>query len=304
MPLPARPQQRGQGPVGHLERDVVQGHEVAELLRAPSTMMLIRRFLSFERIHCEQRRHRDQRQHQRRRVGARRVELPELPPDPSGAVSVWPRSFPRPRDGAELAERAGGRQDDPVCDPPADRRQGDPAERLPPLAPSVLAACSCSSPISCSTGTTSRTTNGSETKIVARTIPGSAKRIWMPLSRSTSPNHPVRAVEEIQREADDDRRDRERQVDDGVEQRLAAKVGADQKQRASDPEDRVGDHGDRGNQDGQVEGMKSIRGGDRVNAGQARARRRGKRSSQRGSAAAPPGSRGRRCAAPTCRGCP
>ena len=43
------------------------------------------------------------------------------------------------------------------------------------LAPSVRAACSCSSPISCSTGTTSRTTKGSVTKIVASTIPGTAK---------------------------------------------------------------------------------------------------------------------------------
>ena len=60
------------------------------------------------------------------------------------------------------------------------------------FAPSVCAACSCSSPISCSTGTTSRTTNGSETKIVARIIPGIANRIWMPLSSNPPPNQPVR----------------------------------------------------------------------------------------------------------------
>ncbi len=47
-----------------------------------------------------------------------------------------------------------------------------------PLAPSVAAACSCSVPISRRTGTTSRTTNGSDTKIVASTIPGSAKTTW------------------------------------------------------------------------------------------------------------------------------
>ena len=45
-----------------------------------------------------------------------------------------------------------------------------------PLAPSVRAACSCSSPISRSVGTTSRATNGSDTKIVAITIAGVAKR--------------------------------------------------------------------------------------------------------------------------------
>ncbi len=59
-------------------------------------------------------------------------------------------------------------------------------------APSVSAACSCSVPISRSTGTTSRTTNGSETKIVARTIPGVEKITRMPLSISHSPNQPLR----------------------------------------------------------------------------------------------------------------
>ncbi len=39
-------------------------------------------------------------------------------------------------------------------------------------APSVAAACSCSVPISRSTGIVSRTTNGSETNIVARIMPG------------------------------------------------------------------------------------------------------------------------------------
>ena len=39
-------------------------------------------------------------------------------------------------------------------------------------APSVAAASSCSMPISRSTGTTSRTTNGSETNVVASRMPG------------------------------------------------------------------------------------------------------------------------------------
>ena len=59
-----------------------------------------------------------------------------------------------------------------------------------PLAPSVDAACSWSSPISCSTGVTSRTTNGSETKIVASTIPGTEKITRIPCSSSHGPNQP------------------------------------------------------------------------------------------------------------------
>jgi hypothetical protein len=60
-------------------------------------------------------------------------------------------------------------------------------------APSVQAASSCSVPISRSTGMTSRTTNGRDTKTVAITIAGSAKTIWMPCASSHGPNQPVRA---------------------------------------------------------------------------------------------------------------
>ena len=58
-------------------------------------------------------------------------------------------------------------------------------------APSVQAASSWSVPISRSTGTTSRTTNGSETKMVASTIPGSEKMMRMPWSASQPPNQPL-----------------------------------------------------------------------------------------------------------------
>jgi hypothetical protein len=60
------------------------------------------------------------------------------------------------------------------------------------FAPSVAAACSWSVPISRSTGITSRTTNGSETKIVASTMPGVEKTTRMPFSVSQSPNQPWR----------------------------------------------------------------------------------------------------------------
>ena len=59
-------------------------------------------------------------------------------------------------------------------------------------APRVRAASSCSVPISRSTGTTSRTTKGSETKIVASTIPGVEKITRMPCSASQPPNQPSR----------------------------------------------------------------------------------------------------------------
>ena len=57
-------------------------------------------------------------------------------------------------------------------------------------APSVQAASSWSVPTSRSTGITSRTTNGSVTKIVASTIPGVEKMISIPFSVSQPPNQP------------------------------------------------------------------------------------------------------------------
>ena len=57
-----------------------------------------------------------------------------------------------------------------------------------PLAPRVEAASSWSVPTSRRTGTTSRTTKGRHTKMVARIIPGSAKMTWMPASDAYWPS--------------------------------------------------------------------------------------------------------------------
>ncbi|EPQ77480.1 Sulfate transport system permease protein [Mycobacterium marinum MB2] len=57
--------------------------------------------------------------------------------------------------------------------------------------PKVAAACSWSVPNSCNTGSTSRTTNGRVTKMLARTIPGRPKMIRIPRSRSTKPRAPA-----------------------------------------------------------------------------------------------------------------
>ena len=62
------------------------------------------------------------------------------------------------------------------------------------FAPRLRAACSCSSPISVSTGTTSRITSGSATKQVAMIIPVPLKMILMPHSSSVGPNQPVRPL--------------------------------------------------------------------------------------------------------------
>jgi hypothetical protein len=59
-----------------------------------------------------------------------------------------------------------------------------------PEAPSVAAASSSPRPWSVINGISSRATNGKVTNIVASTMPGSAKMILMPWSRSSGPNQP------------------------------------------------------------------------------------------------------------------
>ena len=61
-----------------------------------------------------------------------------------------------------------------------------------PEDPSTFAASSCSWPCACISGISSRATNGTVTKTVARTMPGSAKMMRMSCSRSHSPNQPCR----------------------------------------------------------------------------------------------------------------
>ena len=62
------------------------------------------------------------------------------------------------------------------------------------VAPRVAAACSCSLPSSRKVGITSRATNGTDTKIVASTIAGSANRTWKPCADSQLPNQPPRGA--------------------------------------------------------------------------------------------------------------
>ena len=59
-----------------------------------------------------------------------------------------------------------------------------------PPAPSDSAASSSSVPCSCISGISSRATKGKVTKIVASTMPGTAKMIWMLCSISHGPSQP------------------------------------------------------------------------------------------------------------------
>jgi hypothetical protein len=62
------------------------------------------------------------------------------------------------------------------------------------FAPRLWAACSCSIPISSSTGTISRIISGSATKVVAMMMPGVEKMTWKPMLDSVGPNQPLRPL--------------------------------------------------------------------------------------------------------------
>ena len=103
-------------------------------------------------------------------------------------------------------------------------------------APSVRAASSSSSPISSSTGTTSRIVNGMQMKIVTSTIDGNAKMIWMPRSWKNGASQPPGPNRITAREPDRHRRERERQVDQRVHQAPPVEPLAHQHPRDDDAE--------------------------------------------------------------------
>jgi hypothetical protein len=88
-------------------------------------------------------------------------------------------------DGAELADRAGSRENHAVRDGPTDRWERDLAEGLERRGAERLGRLLLLRPVSRRTGTTSRTTNGSDTNIVASTMPGTANRTLMPWPASS-----------------------------------------------------------------------------------------------------------------------
>ena len=81
---------------------------------------------------------------------------------------------------AELTHVPGIAQDYAVQHTPADVRPSDAPEHCRPLAPRLTAAMSSSGPTASITGISSRTTNGSVTKVVTRISPGVAKMTLMP----------------------------------------------------------------------------------------------------------------------------
>ena len=133
----------------------------------------------------------------------------------SVSVSVRPGDLAGDdRDGAELAERAGGREDDAVGEAPADRRQRDPPEHLQAAGAERARR---PAPGRCPPRAARAPPRAPRTAARRRSWPAPCPGVEKITYGRAEPA--VAAPDEDQREADDDRRDRERQVDQRVEQR-------------------------------------------------------------------------------------
>ena len=85
--------------------------------------------------------------------------------------------------------------------------------------------------------------------------------MWWPKRKLAEPA--VAGVEQVEREADDDRRERHRQVDDRVHEAHAGNAMPHDREAAEDPEDRVQGNGDDGDLDRQLQRMHRVGARDR-----------------------------------------
>ena len=108
-------------------------------------------------------------------------------------------------------------------------------------------------------GTTSRTISGSDTNAVAITMPGRAKMMSMPWPLNQLPMRGLAAVDEDQRQADHHRRHGQRQVDQLVDDALAAEVVAHEQERRDHAEDRVQHDRAAGDDERHLEGVQGAR---------------------------------------------
>ena len=119
----------------------------------------------------------------------------------------------------ELAEDPGGGEGDPVGEAPADGRERDPPEDLPRTGSErggglLLVGADLLEDRQDGAGDV----GDARRTPSAMTIPGIEKMTWMPVRGQPAAEPAGPAVDEHEGQADHDRRDRDRQVDGGVEQ--------------------------------------------------------------------------------------
>ena len=127
-----------------------------------------------------------------------------------------------------------------------------------PLAPRARAASSSSCPCACSSGISSRATKGKVTKIVARTIPGTAKMICRSCRASHGPSTSLQAEKQHVDQAGHDRRDRKRQIDQRDQQTLAEELELADGPGCGHPKHQIQGNGNGRGQQGQADRRQRI----------------------------------------------
>ena len=168
------------------------------------------------------------------------------------------------RDGTVLAERAGGREDDAIGDAPADRGEGDPPEGLGlggAEGPGglVLVRADLAEHGDHLTDDERERHEDRRQHDPRRRVDDLDSVLGEPVAEPA-----LLAVNEDERESDDDRRKRERQADQGVDKpRAVLGRPAHERERAGDSEDRVGGHRDQDGDQRQLERCDERRVGER-----------------------------------------
>ena len=119
-----------------------------------------------------------------------------------------------------------------------------------PLAPRVNAASSSAVPCCCMSGISSRATNGTVTKSVASTMPGTAKMIRTPCAVEPLAEQTLRAKQQNEDKTRHDRRHGERKIDQGYEGAFAPEAELRHAPSRREPEGRIDRHNDRRDRQG------------------------------------------------------
>ena len=161
-------------------------------------------------------------------------------------VLVWPRIWPETTDDrAELAHGAGIAEQHAVEQRPSDVGQRHRPERLPAGGAERQRRLLVAVPCSCISGISSRATKGKVTKIVASTMPGTAKMISMPWRFEPWPEPALRAEQQHDRPGPTTTGETENGRSISVIRKaLALEVELGDRPGGGDAEDEVERHGD------------------------------------------------------------
>src|SRR5207248_3928966 len=245
LPLPLGPSSATSPPLSTVSETESSATKSPKRFETSRTSIAIDPLLGLEDAHRDQGQYGQSGQEHGARVGPGQVE---------GLVGVLDVSRQRlglagdpardDADGAELPERAGGGEDDAVCDRPEDRRQRDPPEHLERRRAERRG------------GLLLLGADLAQHRHHLADDEGERDEDRREHHRRKREEHPDAVVEEEvaepaaapveqeEREPDDDRREREREVDDRVDDAHAREAVPHDRERAEDAEDGVERHGD------------------------------------------------------------